>query len=507
MNDWLKFHPYPQHSDSDSYFLKLCNQLLKANIDQPLLLNTIIWTEYKELTCMLVCYFEDVTSETNIWRSFIAEHKRLYGKYLPFHDTAVDYYDDEINPQDIMFLVWHFISIMHGESIINPLHSSIASFSDNAFKMLQNEYEMAPVNTPLKDFLTVSDQKDIYKIRAIMEFLTIGSYLNHHHFAKEIEKGNARIAKHKYSPEHEYILKYNLKVELYFNSVSPILALRANEQLANIIGENHPRYREIKTISKRFKLTCLVLNNDGTYLDLEQIASRKRIRFSMESLDPSFKKSKLTKGKRLSAHMVNIGDEWMLMGSMRVFNLWESTGNTDDEKHLFDPVEPKLETLEYHEECFRDLADGGVLAYFQNSKQYADFMNRFMVHIFQKANPGKPVPSDMFKLEFSEEEMEELVLFFNHHAGTELYSGLSTAVKDRRNPYYKPRETINIQSLITDKSVSAEFVKYLTGKKLIVFNRQKNYDNKIITENLDFLLRYFKQEDYFSEPRITIVDS
>jgi len=507
MNDWLNFHPYPQHSDADSYFLKLCNQLLKENIDQPLLLDTLNWEEYKDLTCVLVCYFEDITSETNIWRSFITEHKRLYGKYLPFHDTTVDYYDDEINPQDIKFLVWHFISMQYEGRMINPLHDFISSFSINTFKLLESEYETAPHNNPLKDFLVVPTHKDVYNTRAIMEFLTLNSYLNHHFFQKEIEKGYAEIAERKFKPEHEHILQYNFKVELYFNCASPILALRANEQLAHIIGENHPRYHEIKNISKRLNFKCIVKGNDRTYLDLEHIATRKIIKLSLESLDPFNKKSKLSKGKRLSANMVNWGGDWLLMGSMRIFNLWEPTGNTDDEKHLFDPLEPKLEMLEYHEECFRDLAGGGVLAYFQNTKQYTEFMNRYMVYIFQKANPEKPIPSDIGKLVFEDEEMEDLVLFFNHHAGTEMYTGLATAVKDRRNPYYKPKETTNIQSLITDKSVSAEFVKYLMDHKMITFNRNKNYDNKIIVDNLDFLSRYFKQEEYFSEPRIEIVNS
>jgi len=507
MNDWLKFHPIMYHSDVDTYFLKLCNQLLKVNVDQPLLPKNLNWAEYKDLICILVCYFEDIISETNIWRSFTAEHKKLYGKHLPFYDTTIDYYDDEINPQDIKFLVWHFFSMQYEESIINPLHEYINSFSISAFKLFETEYEMAPPNIPLKDFLEIPTHKDVYKTRAVIEFLTINSYLNHHFFEKEIEKGNVDIAKYKLRPEHEHILKYSFRVELYFNCVSPILALRSNEQLANIIGENHPKYQEIKNISKCLKLTCLVNGNDGTYLDLEHIASRQRIKFSLNSLDTSFKKSKISKGKRLSANMVNWGGDWLLMGSMKIFSRWEPTGNTDDEKHLFDPLEPKLKALEYHEECFRDLSDGGILAYFQNIKQHTEFMNRLMVHIFQKTNPGKPIPSDLGKIVYEDEGMEELVLFFNHHAGTEVYPGLATAVKDRRNPYYKPKKTTNIQSLITNKSVSAQFVRYLVDHKMIVFNQKKDTNDQIITDNLDFLLRYFKQDEYFSEPCITIVDA
>jgi len=114
MDDWLKYHPYTQHSQVDFYYLRMCNKLLKESIDEPLLRETK-WSGFKDLICMLLCWFEDVISETNIWRSFTAEHKRLYGKFLPFYDTAVDYYDDEINLQDVRFLVWHFFSLAEND--------------------------------------------------------------------------------------------------------------------------------------------------------------------------------------------------------------------------------------------------------------------------------------------------------------------------------------------------------------------------------------------------------
>lgn len=49
----------------------------------------------------IAAYLEDQISELGLWQSFTAEHKRLYGKYLPFYPTNSNYVADEINEEDI----------------------------------------------------------------------------------------------------------------------------------------------------------------------------------------------------------------------------------------------------------------------------------------------------------------------------------------------------------------------------------------------------------------------
>jgi len=111
----------------------------------------------------------------------------------------------------------------------------------------------------------------------------------------------------------------------------------------------------------------------------------------------------------------------------------------------------------------------------------------------------------MSKIGFDEEEMKNIVLFFNHHTGTELYPDFSPVVNDPRNPYYNSEETADIQWLITEKSISPMFVKYLVEDEMIAFAQSKDMDDQTIKENLDFLLRYFKRKDYFDKPRVTII--
>jgi hypothetical protein len=505
-NDWLKYHPYTQPSSDDHYYLKLCNKLLKANIDEPLC-RDLNWSEYKQLTCMLVCWFEDVISETNIWHSFTCEHKKLYGKYLPFYDTSDDYFDDEINKQDIQFLIWHFFSMLNENRLFNPFNLQFRLLAEATFELFETEYETAPPNLRFKGMLAVPDHKDIYGARNIMEFLFFKSYLNQYFAEQKLEEGITQIANAKMDAERSNMLAYDYRVTLLLNSVCPILALRSNEQLANMIGECHPRYHEIKSISRRIAATCVVKGNDGVHLDMQHIATGKRINLILDTLSPMADKNLIAPGKkRLWANMVQWGDEWALMGTLAFNENWQRNDEIAEEKHLFDPVEPKLEMLDYHEECFKDLSGGESLAYFENEDQYVEFVHRFRVHIYEKANPGKKFPASA-RLEVDKEDIANIVMFFNHHAGTELYPNFIKYVKDTCNSYYVHGARANMEMLITEDSISARFVQYLVTNGLIDFDQKKAMDDQTILDNLDFLLRYFKQGDYYSEPRITIVDA
>ena len=78
--------------------------------------------EVKQISIRMAAYFEDVISGLNIWRSFITEHKALYGKFLPFYTPDDHYYDDEVNYEDIRFLLWHYTQQYHG---FTKAHSSV----------------------------------------------------------------------------------------------------------------------------------------------------------------------------------------------------------------------------------------------------------------------------------------------------------------------------------------------------------------------------------------------
>ncbi len=110
IKDWLCLKPYTDQTATDSYYLKLSNDVLKVLNQTKQTFSLQIGFEdedLKDLACLLTSYFEDIISETNIWNSFIRLHKRLYKIQLPFFKLN-EYVEEEINVQDICFLIWYF---------------------------------------------------------------------------------------------------------------------------------------------------------------------------------------------------------------------------------------------------------------------------------------------------------------------------------------------------------------------------------------------------------------
>ena len=506
MDDWLKYHPYSQPSKTDYYYLKLCNNLLRANSDEPLL-NLLKWSEYKELTCTLVCWFEDIVSETNIWRSFTAEHKRLYGKYLPFFDTENDYFDDEINQQDIEFLIWHFFSMCEADLLIDPFHDIFKKFAVKTFEILSNEYETAPSNVIFKEKLRVPTYREFFETRSIIEFLAINSYLNRQSAITFLQNKVDELNKSKLEPEKVNVARYDILIGCMMDNVSPFLSMRANEHLANIIGEDHPKYHLIKNISKRYLITCTVKSVTTNHLCLEHNATGQQINLAIDTISDTNKNTAeiMKVGKELTASMVKWGDEWALMGAIIAYQ-GKPNKEIKDEKHIFDPLEQKLEFLIQHEECFKEIADGAIIRYLENSAQYVELSKQFIRRLYEKAHPDKKFPEKNFdNYNFIDKEYYNCVVFFNRKAGIEIYPGLNNCVKDPRNPYYIQGECADIQFLITDKTISVQFVEYLIDNALIDFDQNKGMDDKTIKDELDFLMRYFKLKNYHTIPNITIV--
>ena len=118
---WLELHPYKQTNSVDQYYVGIANEIHKR------LYSSTIADAFEEeeniryTSLCLAAWFEDVISQTGIWQAFTAECRKRYGAYLPFYPIKGDYFPDEINLEDIRFLLWHHIQYLcRGISAINP---------------------------------------------------------------------------------------------------------------------------------------------------------------------------------------------------------------------------------------------------------------------------------------------------------------------------------------------------------------------------------------------------
>ena len=120
---WLNYHPYKQTDDVDQYYTGIANQInrilhaMGVNEDED---------GYANMSLILSAWFEDIISQTHIWETFTEECQKRYGARLPFYSIGTDYISDEINMEDVRFILWHILQRQYeGDRVINPENPGI----------------------------------------------------------------------------------------------------------------------------------------------------------------------------------------------------------------------------------------------------------------------------------------------------------------------------------------------------------------------------------------------
>ena len=98
------------------------------------------------LTCAL--YLEDCVANGGNWRQFIHWHQENYGRYLPFYTLTDEYLPDEINREDVVFLLWAINSPVGDDfdGVENPMDADLLEFADVLYNRLDAAFELAPIS-------------------------------------------------------------------------------------------------------------------------------------------------------------------------------------------------------------------------------------------------------------------------------------------------------------------------------------------------------------------------
>ena len=157
MKHWLHLHPYKAVQPSDAYYVELANRLLKAMTLPALSVDVRC-----RASLYLAAYLEDQVSGLNLWQTFLKEHTRLYNRVLPFYTPTDSYYADEVNPEDVAFLLWNTWQkeVQHespqkggaAPAFVHPLQPELLAQADTLYKLLAEAYEEAPENPVLTDY-------------------------------------------------------------------------------------------------------------------------------------------------------------------------------------------------------------------------------------------------------------------------------------------------------------------------------------------------------------------
>ena len=525
INDWLKFKPYNDQVSTDFYYLKLCNKI-KKNLNGSALNSLKAYlneTDINAMCCFLVSYFEDIISETNLWNSFVSKHSELYNKKLPFYSVS-EYYENEINEQDVEFLIWYFINTIQEEDFLSYNISFIEPIASSFMLCFEEEYEYAPENKQIKTYYQINkDEKDYYVVRKFIDNILFNSYLFYFDTSLELlEQENKIINK-----RDENVLSYlNENRDSYLNSCcTRLLSMKGKEWGAEILGHDHPLYNDLLNISQKVKGYFFYKGQDDEYITLEHIASCKVFKMTKKSFDHSTELKKLD--TIFYFGLVKWKDEWWFSG------IYIKLGYNAD---LI--LDEKNSTISRSEVAFLDQDSANAMKIFQKQKKaFLEFNNGSLISFLPTANIDKYL-QDYFdfynaSLKLSKKEQKNAesrarkkgylggekkdsfdfsklsdsgLIFFNPKKGIEIALGINSAFPTKKNMFFNEEKSKeNIMSLFMSEEFSKELAMYCVDNyknKLALF---KEGLIKNLLDDIDFLLRFWKKKNYHSISAITTI--
>ncbi|MDE7412170.1 MAG: DUF3843 family protein [Muribaculaceae bacterium] len=255
--DFLAWQPnYPNITETDPYYWELANTLAreaqKAGV-RALVPDSVI----KRMALCVTGYFQDIASDSGIWRSFIEANRALYGWSVPFHSIPEEYVDYELNREDVRFLVWYSLAMSYEDMRdIYPHDSKVLELADIWYEHLERIYEEAPAPESYNisrglDFNDNDDSKEIYHLG---QWLFLHCYLLTPAFALSLGEilSDPEIRK----PENFSLLHDRLEQSMMQDPTGPLalfipewLYLILNGKLLkkkeeNVGEEIHPYYKK-----------------------------------------------------------------------------------------------------------------------------------------------------------------------------------------------------------------------------------------------------------------------
>ncbi len=178
--DWSRTHPQHLKCNSDKYYAdltnRMCAMLSRLSFQKGMPQDALI-----EMSMSVAAYLEDVVSGLGVWDSIRTLYRKTYGSWLPFYDTEhEDYLLDNVNEEDVKFLVWQAMCRcgQPDEIVFSPYSDAVKRISELIYPIIEEEFETAPEAKRVYDFIVRSlSSGDYYKVRDIAQWIVVGNKL------------------------------------------------------------------------------------------------------------------------------------------------------------------------------------------------------------------------------------------------------------------------------------------------------------------------------------------
>lgn len=520
LKQWLELKPYNKQTPTDVYYLDLTNQVNKILDSYKLVfLNKfLIENETELMACFLVSYFEDIISETNIWNSFSNKHKQLYNNNLPFYHEE-EYFENEINEEDVLFLIWYFLNTINEDDFISPSSVILNVIASEIMKLFDSEYEYAPENSTLRlHYQIAKDEADYYKVRKLIENILFHTYLFFPDTAVRLRQNEIEIIKNKERNNLPYLQEN--RDSILHKANTRLLSLKGKEWAAEILGVEHPVSADLLSMSNKILGYFLYKYQDENNLYIEHIASGKKFKLTKKSIENS--------------EDFTITDTIVFIGIVLWRNEWWFSGIHFQKEYDADFVrneknshkskmavnfldfndEKTNELLSEQLDSFLSFNKGSILA-FMPTKNLKSFSQEFIEYHNDKITKAKKQKNKAKKPgieHIGEIDLEAVtesgLFFFNSKGGGEMAYGINSAFPLKNNPFYLEEDSEeDIMFLLGSEFFSTELAMYCINNFKNDLPFFKKELGQMILENIDFLLRFWKKENYHTIPAISFVDT
>ena len=484
---WLELHPYKQTNSVDQYYVGIANEIHKR------LYSSTIADAFEEeeniryTSLCLAAWFEDVISQTGIWQAFTAECRKRYGAYLPFYPIKGDYFPDEINLEDIRFLLWHHIQYLcRGISAINPENPGIEQTAQEIYGLLAEEYETAPENERMQAFLyhSAMGEEDFFRYREILDWFHYQCYFNIENVAQYRDEAERLLDDEKITPEMAETLIYATRTSLTFKGRRNLLSLTSPEWLA-LVGKAHPEHQLWGKVKARENSCYLLEKEDDEFLYVKDLCSEDEGEFKItkKSLNLSAIRSREVGKSTLICELIYFGNTWWQCGM-----LLENKYDQKMAEYVDDLTKQKEKTNEkatFHD--FIKASGGKSFVFCQSQEEISDFL-------LNKMGYGLKEDLDIPRIHTETGAM----LMANPHTGLHIQFKLCECIKSPDNPNYNKEEAEKnaIMFIVNPDIIPYQLSCILQDEGMLpdaYLNslQGKEYGQEFIRKNAHFLTDYF----------------